>query len=293
MLTGRDRLHALPGEFAVVRCRGCGLVRTNPRPTLDSIGVYYPDTYGPYSSTRVDPAAPEPPIASPRRLFRAWFDPKTHVVPGLSPGRMLEIGCGSGAFLHRMARQGWQVEGLEASPAAASAARGLGYPVRTGVVEAAEAPIQPYDLVVGWMVLEHLHDPIGAMRKVAGWCVPDGWLVVSVPDASALEFRLFRDSWYALDVPRHLFHFTPATIGRVLERAGWHVERVFWHDNPNNLLMSLRNRCLDRGRSRLAEYFLGVAEGRRHARARRLLGKLLGSLRNSGRITVWARRTSG
>ena len=53
VITGRDRLHELPGEFRVVRCRGCGLMRTDPRPTLDGIDFYYPADYRPYLTTRV------------------------------------------------------------------------------------------------------------------------------------------------------------------------------------------------------------------------------------------------
>ncbi|MEJ7619026.1 MAG: hypothetical protein WKF30_19070 [Pyrinomonadaceae bacterium] len=54
LFSGRDRLHDLPGIFQVVKCRACGLMRTNPRPTPETIGFYYPENYGPYQSTRVD-----------------------------------------------------------------------------------------------------------------------------------------------------------------------------------------------------------------------------------------------
>lgn len=290
ILKGRDRLHRLPGEFMVVRCRACGLIRTTPRPTLDSMGYYYPDAYGPYASTRVGPIAAESAGPAWKRLLRRALEPKTHLLPPIRPGRMLEIGCGSGSFLHRMAGQGWEVAGLEVSPEPAGEARRLGYPVHTGALETAPDPERSYDLVVSWMVLEHLHDPIPALRKVARWCTPNAWLAVSVPDAGGLEFRLFGDSWYALDVPRHLFHYTPGTLALVLRQAGWRVQRVFWHDNPNNMLMSLRYGCLDRGWTSVADYLLDVAEGRRHPRARMMMGKVLGSLRASGRVTVWARR---
>src|SRR5438094_653484 len=56
ILLGRDRLHALPGNFRIVRCRTCGLMRTNPRPTLDAMESYYPEDYGPYESTKVNPS---------------------------------------------------------------------------------------------------------------------------------------------------------------------------------------------------------------------------------------------
>ena len=293
VVTGRDRLHDLPGEFRVVRCRGCGLMRTTPRPTITSIDYYYPADYRPYLTTRVLQDAPRPPAAAVgpvRRAIRRLLRPMNHEIPETAPGRMLEIGCGSGAFLQEMHRRGWSVEGIERSPDAGAAARALGYPVHIGPLETAPDPPAPYDLVVGWMVLEHLHHPIAALERLGRWSAKGAWLVASVPDASAYEFRLFRDAWFALAVPGHLFHFTPRTLGLVLERAGWRLERVMWHRNPNNLLLSARYRLLERGWTGPAEALQEVADEKRLPRARLLLGTLLGTLRSSGRMTIWARR---
>lgn len=292
VLSGRDRLHGVPGEFSVIRCRRCGLLRTSPRPTPAGIRRYYPANYGPYGSTLVVPGAT---TAAPSRQ-RRWLPsrllaPRTNVIPPISPGRLLEIGCGAGAFLHRMAQAGWEVEGLELSPAAGQEARQLGFPVFIGSLSDAPDPIKPYNLIVGWMVLEHLHDPVQMLKKLWRWSAPGGWIALSVPDAGALEFKLFQDAWYALDVPRHLFHFTPRTAARVLGHSGWELQRIVWHDNPNNLILSVRNRFQERGWQRAADLLKEVADGRRHGRARLILGKLLGSLRASGRMTLWARRS--
>ena len=292
VVSGRDRLHDLPGEFTVVRCRSCGLLRTTPRPTPAAIGFYYPAHYGPYAATRVEAGSPPPPAGPPRggRLRRWVREAKTHILPPMKPGRLLEVGCGSGSFLHALAQRGWDAEGLEFSGEAAGAARALGHKVHVGALETAPDPAAPYDLVVGWMVVEHLHDPIGALGKLARWTRPGGWLALSTPDAGSLEFRLFGDAWYALHLPNHLHLFSADTLGRVLAASGWRLERVFWHDNPNNLLLSLRFRALDRGWTRVASCLEDVAEGRRLPRGRLVLGKLLGALRASGRITIWARR---
>ena len=104
------------------------------------------------------------------------------------------------------------------------------------------------------------------------------------------EFTWFGDAWYALHLPGHLFHYTPRTLGRVLERGGWKLERVYWHDNPNNLLLSLRYLWLERGWSTGADLLQAVADGKRFPWARLFLGKLLGRLPSSGRMTIWARR---
>ena len=59
ILASRDLLHDLPGIFTVVKCSNCGLMRTNPRPSPDTIGFYYPENYGPYVGTRVQPENPK------------------------------------------------------------------------------------------------------------------------------------------------------------------------------------------------------------------------------------------
>jgi len=287
ILVGRDRLHALPGDFHVVRCRNCGLMRTNPRPTSETMEAYYPDDYGPYKSTRVHSSRQ---ATGEMNRFAKLFDTDTRKIPQLPPGRMLEIGCASGAFLQQMSSLGWQVEGLEMSVKAAHHACSLGFPVRAGTFETAPNPDEPYDLVVGWHVFEHLRNPVAALHRLHDWTKVGGWLALSMPDAGSWEFRVFKDRWYALQVPTHVYHYTPKSLKEVLARGEWALERLFWHHNPNNLLYSLRYCCIDRGWDREGAYLLDVVQGRRQRHLRLFLAKLLGTLRASGRMTVWARR---
>jgi SAM-dependent methyltransferase len=194
ILAGRDLLRDLPGEFTIVKCRTCGLMRTNPRPSQDTIGFYYPDDYGPYLGTQVRQTKPSSGI---KKLLKPWvrrvFNFNSMKLPSLAPGRMLEIGCASGAFLHQMAGQGWQVQGVEFSQKAAQAAEQLGYPVHAGPLETAPRPGEPFDLIVGWMVLEHRHDPIGGLKKLGEWAKPGAWLALSVPNAASQSFRFFKN----------------------------------------------------------------------------------------------------
>jgi 2-polyprenyl-3-methyl-5-hydroxy-6-metoxy-1,4-benzoquinol methylase len=291
VLTSRDRLHNLPGEFTVVQCQNCGLMRTNPRPTRQTIAFYYPDDYGPHQVTPFVNASTQ------KQADNFWnlaamriLDTESRKIPALRPGRMLEIGCASGAFLQLMAGRGWHVEGLETSEKAGKAARALGYSIRIGRLEDVPDPTELFDLVVGWHVLEHLYDPGLALRRLYGWTKPGGWLALSMPDASAWEFRVFAERWYSLDLPRHLFHFTPETLKSLLAKTGWKTERLLWHHNPNNLLHSLRYFCSDRGCNRLGAYLLDIVQGRRQRYLRLFLAKFLGTLHASGRMTVWARR---
>lgn len=281
-----DRLHGLPGKFKVVQCGHCGLMRTNPRPSAATIGAYYPADYGPYSSP--------PPVAKGRRplvrrLVSGLFSTETRKMPPLAPGKLLEIGCAHGAYLAEMREAGWTVEGIEFSEEAAQRARARGLQVRTGTVENATPPAQPVDVVAAWMVLEHLHEPLAALRKIRQWLKPSGYLIASVPDANALERRFFGERWYALQLPTHLYHYTPASIAILLRNAGWELERVSWQRNCNNLLCSLEYLARDKTMPRLLASVRWLRTARRAAPFRRLLNWLVGVTRQSGRMEIWAR----
>src|SRR3546814_19485724 len=94
------------------------------------------------------------------------------------------------------------------------------YRVRNDLLESAGDAQHPFDLIVGWMVLEHLHQPLDVLQKLRSWVRPDGWIVLSVPDAGGLEVRLCGDRWDALQLPTHLHHFSPENLTRRLTAAG-------------------------------------------------------------------------
>jgi SAM-dependent methyltransferase len=241
----RDRQHGRPGTFDVVRCRTCGLMQTDPRPDPRAIRHYYPPTYVPYTLG----AAPGPSWRQTVRAaawapFRlrygagdAWPRPR----PGAQ--RALDIGCGSGLLLARLARLGWDPWGIEPDAgAAAAAARRLGPPpdrVYRGPAEDAVYPAGSFGLVTLIHTLEHLHEPLAVLTGVRRWLRPGGELRVRVPNSGSAEARLFGRLWDGLDVPRHLYHFTPRTLTLLLERAGFTVQRCVPEPQAASLAGSL------------------------------------------------------
>jgi len=291
MLVGRDRIRGLPGEFPVVRCCTCGLLRTSPRPRQEAMGDYYPNDYGPYDSTRVSPGRTSK-HSWWKTLLKRIFEFNAQRLPPLPLGNMLEIGCASGAFLSRQQELGWRVAGIEFSEVAAANARKAGFDVRTGALEDASEPDEKFDLIVGWMVLEHLHDPVGSLKKLRNWTNRGGWLVLSLPDASPRWFSWFRDANYDLHLPNHLYHFTPQTLEKMVSLGGWHLDRVFHHRLLSSLLGSLGNKMEDSGLAGAPVRWLKTFPDR----ATHLhylfypLAIVLAALGQTGRMTVWARR---
>lgn len=291
VLAGCDLMHGFPGKFNVVKCHSCGLMRTNPRPTQNTMGFYYPDNYGPYLGTQI----PQPSLIS--KFKKILIFPIKRVVnfnvqrlPSVAPGRMLEIGSASGAFLHHMASKGWEVHGIEFSEEAAKASARLGYHVHAGPLETAPPPDEPFDLIVGWMVLEHLHDPIVCLQKLREWAKPGAWLVLSLPNAKSLEFQLFKERWYALQLPNHLYHFTPETLEKVLSAGGWKMDKVYHQRLLTNLIASIGYVLRDRGYSRIGQKFISFPErGAIWAYMFYPFAWLFSLFGQTGRMTVWAR----
>jgi len=294
IFSAHDLLHDLPGDYNIVKCRTCGLMRTNPRPTPESIGFYYPEDYRPYLGTVVQMDSGEPPATIKRFLkpLVNWvFNFKGTVLPALATGRMLEVGCASGSYLHQMAGKGWLVQGLESSQIAAQSARELGYHVHSGTLETAPAPDEPFDLIVGWMVLEHLYDPVFCLKKLSRWAKPDAWLVLSIPNAASLEFRLFKNNGYALQVPTHLHHFTPHSVGKVLQAGGWRMEKVHHQRTLSNLIGSLGYLLRDNGFTKLGKKLIEIPDqGSPLVYVLFPLAWLLSLFGQTGRMTVWARK---
>lgn len=268
----RERYIGLDEFFDVVECADCGFRFTNPRPTRETMGYFYPDSAGYYQ-----PKMPRPPSAIRtaversvlashygypfKRLPRYIDVPASvlyrlkrkfefaHVPFFVEGGRLLEVGCSWGEYLHKMRALGWRVFGTDINRKSVQfAVDRLDIPsVRCGGIDDLDFEEGFFDVVRLGMVLEHLHDPMGALSRLHGLLKEDGVLILSVPDISGFEMRLFKDRAYALHVPQHLSHFTPSTLRRFLEKAGFSVERLLHHREETDMIRSagyLENRLL-------------------------------------------------
>ncbi len=245
----RDLTHGVTDEeFTIVRCEECGLLYLNPRPGLDEIGKFYPSAYfgpppAPRKVNRVKRWVMETyygyPPTTPSSLpaqFRKWLVWPDRVLralrgkemlPWIGRGRLLDVGCGPGTNLAMFQQQGWNVHGVDTSDVAVARARErFGDRVRLGHLDQAGYPDGAFDVVVFSHSLEHMFDPLAVLKEA--WRILDksGYVVITVPNAGSLEARLFGRWWFPWELPRHLFHFEKATLSRMLEQAGFRIQRI-------------------------------------------------------------------
>jgi SAM-dependent methyltransferase len=214
LFAGPDRLQGLPGEFRLLRCGECGLMRLAQIP--DDLDQFYPASYRPHQA-RSDSLAGwrGRGLAKKADLVRRAFP---------SGGRLLDVGCGSGEFLALFQDDPrWSLHGLEPSPQAGRLARDLtGSPVTIATLQDARLPAGSFDVVTMWHVLEHLPYPLPALTRAKRLLRPGGLLVLCCPVADSCQARLFGSYWSGFDLPRHLVTFSRPSLDRALRAAGFH-----------------------------------------------------------------------
>ena len=236
-----------PTPYALVRCRRCGLVRTEGAAAGGTPGydaTYYSahalaDTMRGLSSGRpglrlrlMDTAYDAYLDRSGRRrLQRLLALPVRGRLGGLPPRGfqgtdLLDVGSGDGDFLRRAGAAGYRVVGQEINPQAVASARRAGVDVRLGELDDIGLAAESSDAVRLWHVLEHVADPVAILKTARRLLRPRGLLIVGVPDFGSPARRLFGRGWSGLQLPFHRHHFTQATLRRVLKAGGFSVDSL-------------------------------------------------------------------
>jgi SAM-dependent methyltransferase len=223
----------ITGEaFQVWQCGDCQVASTFPQPS--NLDRYYPSSYR--SFTRLASLV----LRSLYKMRTRGWTEKTK-----RPGIAIELGCGDGAMLHSLKQRGWRVIGTERSTEVAAIARKThGIPVYVGGLEAIR-PEPCCDLIILFQVLEHIPDPLTTLRQCAKLLSPSGKLIIGVPNFDSWQSRYAGPAWFHLDVPRHLFHFSPVSLTNTLRLAGLAVTEIsyvsFEHD-PFGWIESIINK---------------------------------------------------
>lgn len=207
--------YLVSGEiFDIVECSSCRLRLTSPFPDKDKIGSYYEsDEYISHAEETKGL------LDSIYNMVRSYMlGRKSNLVEksaGKKQGSILDIGCGAGHFLKTMKNSDWHVKGVDAS----QKAREL---VKNEFGINVESPNDwlnsddKYDIITCWHSLEHVHEPWVYLEKIKTQLNSDGVLIVALPNYESTDAKKYGAKWAAYDAPRHLYHFTPTSMDKIM-----------------------------------------------------------------------------
>lgn len=227
-----DMVFAIPGSWTLKQCpnTACNLVWLDPVPLEEEILKAYRNYYthgsnGPSDlfyqvghqiySLVDDPIARLTGIRESRNQLSIM-----HLSNEVAPGRLLEIGCGSGEFLMRMQALGWEVQGVDFDALAVTHCKQLGLDVECGDLQSVRYPSNHFDAITMNHVIEHLFDPRETLKECRRVLKPGGRLVVVTPNPLSRGHRQFGASWRGLEPPRHIHLFSPDNLRKLADDAG-------------------------------------------------------------------------
>ncbi len=240
--------------FNIWDCKTCTHRFTFPVPEESSIGRYYAaDHYISHSDSskglinKLYKAARGFTLSEKRRFVQRQT--------GLANGNLLEVGTGTGGFLNEMEGSGWQTTGLEPDfNAREKAYMRYKFPVYEPS-HLFQLTHNFFDAITLWHVLEHVYDLHGYVEQFSKLLKPSGLLFIAVPNYTSYDAGYYGEYWAAYDVPRHLYHFSPASLQKLASRHGFKIirQKRMWLDP---FYISLLSEQYKHGRTRFLPGFL-------------------------------------
>lgn len=209
-IAGGDYRHRLP----IWRCRRCGHGATE-------YGVSPEDITAWYKRHELDTVFLADEDGRRRTAQRVLA--RIEIIKG-SKGKLLDIGAGPGLFVSEALRRGWQIDGIEPADTSRLYAHDqLHISLRAGGVSLVPSLADSaYDVVTMFDVIEHLTDPLSALRDIHRILAPDGLLVITTPKFDSLAARILKTRWYSI-FPAHLHYFTDRSMAEVLAKTNFQL----------------------------------------------------------------------
>jgi 2-polyprenyl-3-methyl-5-hydroxy-6-metoxy-1,4-benzoquinol methylase len=209
-------------EFCIQSCIKCGMHLTADVPADSEISAYYKsEDYISHSDTRKGLVNRAYHIVRDYMLARKYTSIRRST--GKNKGTILDIGAGTGYFLHYMKKKNWEVYGTEKSVEAREFAkkhRNLDILPEDALFS---LPTASFDAITLWHVMEHLPNIRQYWQIISKLLKPDGILIIALPNSGSWDAKHYGSYWAAWDVPRHLWHFTPKHIEKSGDKEGFRL----------------------------------------------------------------------
>lgn len=254
--SGRDLMFNLFEPYHYYLCSNCELIFQHPLPSAEKISSFYPDHYDVYAEQsrlkRINPIR-----AANLKIKYGYSHLKTNyfssfiarltnifnsdefVIKYVENGKLLDIGCGNGRFLHGMKQLGWGTKGVEFNASAVSVCKKSNLDVHHGDLFSAKFDKDSFDVVNLSHVIEHVPDPKALFKEISRILKSDGLFVVKTPNSKALGRAFFDTNWYANDIPRHLFLFSKKNLMEMGKVCGLEMTRLTTNSSPKIILNSV------------------------------------------------------
>ncbi len=250
--------YTVSGEvFKIVICNECTHLFTQNVALQNDIGKYYKsENYISHSDTQVGiinklyHAIRKRTVASKKSLINKETK-KLH-------GKILDIGCGTGAFLQTMTDAGWHCTGLEPDDAARKKVLELYKIEARPSHEIFDLPHNYYDAITMWHVLEHVHQLNEYIEQLKNMLSDNGKIFIAVPNYTSYDAQHYGQHWAAYDVPRHLYHFSPKSMHHLLKQHGLKIIKIkpMWYDS---FYVSMLSEHYKNGESNFVKaFFIGL-----------------------------------
>ena len=230
--------------FSAVRCRLCGLVYLNPRPSVEEFETIYPPTYHAFDFSEKDFGIVYK-IRSrleAKRLLSWCAD-----LP--ADARILDVGCGDGFHLNLLKKHGrktWTLEGVDLDKRAVERAEKSGLTIHLGSIETIGLSRDAYDLVFMIQTIEHLEKPFEILSAARGVLKPGGRLVIVTDNTDSLDFKFFKGAyWGGYHFPRHWNLFNRNSLTKLAEKVGFEILDLTTQVSPVNWVYSIHNWLVD------------------------------------------------
>jgi SAM-dependent methyltransferase len=235
-------------SFAIWQCEDCTLRFTQDVPDAGSIAPYYKsDNYISHSNTSKGLVN-----SLYHAVRRQTLSDKYRLIASatrMRKGKLLDIGAGTGAFVGYMQGQGWEVTGLEPDATAREIGKRDHGVDLLGMDKLFSFPPDSFDAITLWHVLEHVHELHPYIESLKTVIRRNGRIFIAVPNYTSYDARVYKEMWAAYDVPRHLYHFSPDAMARLLTPHGLQLQltQPMWYDSIYISMLSEKYRHNGRG----------------------------------------------